>query len=104
MESFNTDVQYDGSKRRYVLPWCVHTTHFLGVSEVHVQFFYCACVVARGLSLTTILAEYTEKMEDKQLSHLLQPIRDLCKNWDIDIATHLHDYLEEVSFIFQLLA
>ncbi len=28
--------------------------------------------------------------------HLLQPIRDLTKNWDVDIASQLEEYLEEV--------
>ena len=36
-------------------------------------------------------------LEDKY-SHLLQPIRDLAKNWDVDIASHLEEYLEEASF------
>ena len=27
---------------------------------------------------------------------LLEPIRDMAKNWDIDIAHHLEEYLEEV--------
>ena len=30
-------------------------------------------------------------------SHLLQPIRDLTKNWDIDVAAQLEEYLAEVS-------
>lgn len=34
-------------------------------------------------------------------SHLLQPIRDLTKNWDIDVATQLEEYLAEVR-IFEL--
>lgn len=28
---------------------------------------------------------------------LLQPIRDLTKNWDVDVAKNLEDYLEEVN-------
>ena len=28
--------------------------------------------------------------------HLLQPIRDLTKNWEVDIASQLEDYLTEV--------
>ncbi len=31
-----------------------------------------------------------------RFSHLLQPIRDLTKNWDIDVAAQLEEYLEEV--------
>lgn len=29
--------------------------------------------------------------------HLLQPIRDLTKNWDIDVAAQLEEYLAEVN-------
>lgn len=32
-----------------------------------------------------------------RFAHLLQPIRDLAKNWDIDVATLLEEYLAEVS-------
>ena len=32
-------------------------------------------------------------------SHLLQPIRDLTKNWDIDVAAQLEEYLAEVTQI-----
>ena len=35
---------------------------------------------------------------DTRFASLLQPIRDLTKNWDVDIAYYLEDYLEEVSF------
>lgn len=31
-----------------------------------------------------------------RFGHLLQPIRDLTKNWDIDVASELEDYLSEV--------
>ena len=30
-------------------------------------------------------------------SHLLQPIRDLTKNWDVDVAAQLEEYLAEVG-------
>ena len=30
---------------------------------------------------------------DKKFAHLLQPIRSLSDNWDIDIATELEEYL-----------
>ena len=30
---------------------------------------------------------------------LLEPIRDMAKNWDIDVAHHLEEYLEEVEYI-----
>jgi len=32
-----------------------------------------------------------------RFAHLLQPIKDLTKNWDVDIAAYLEDYLEEVK-------
>lgn len=37
-------------------------------------------------------------MEDVEarFTHLLQPIRDLTKNWEVDVAAHLGEYLEEV--------
>ena len=35
--------------------------------------------------------------DEQRFSHLIQPIRDLTKNWDVDIAAQLEDYLEEVS-------
>ena len=33
----------------------------------------------------------------EKFAHILQPIKDLTKNWDIDIAACLEDYLEEVT-------
>lgn len=32
-----------------------------------------------------------------RFSHLLQPIRDLTKNWDVDVAAQLEEYLAEVG-------
>lgn len=32
-----------------------------------------------------------------RFAHLLQPIKDLTKNWDIDVASQLEEYIEEVS-------
>lgn len=34
---------------------------------------------------------------ETRFAHLLQPIRELTKNWDIDVASELADYLEEVG-------
>jgi len=31
-----------------------------------------------------------------KFAHLLQPIRDLTMNWDIDLASELEDYLSDV--------
>lgn len=40
-------------------------------------------------------------MEDVEarFAHLLQPIRDLTKNWEVDVAAQLGEYLEEVSAV-----
>lgn len=35
---------------------------------------------------------------ESRFAHLLQPIRELTKNWDIDVAAALNDYLEEVKY------
>uniref|UniRef100_A0A803SY10 Condensin-2 complex subunit H2 n=1 Tax=Anolis carolinensis TaxID=28377 RepID=A0A803SY10_ANOCA len=39
-------------------------------------------------------------MEDTEsrFMHFLQPIRDLTKNWEVDVASQLGEYLEEVRF------
>ena len=34
-----------------------------------------------------------DKLDDNKFAHLLQPIRDLAANWDINIANELEDYL-----------
>ncbi|XP_072309678.1 condensin-2 complex subunit H2 [Eucyclogobius newberryi] len=34
---------------------------------------------------------------ESRFAHLLQPIRELAKNWDVDIALELNDYLEELD-------
>uniref|UniRef100_A0A8C0FV04 Condensin-2 complex subunit H2 n=1 Tax=Bubo bubo TaxID=30461 RepID=A0A8C0FV04_BUBBB len=33
---------------------------------------------------------------ESRFQHLLQPIRDLTKNWEVDVAAQLEEYLEEV--------
>lgn len=33
---------------------------------------------------------------ENKYTHLLQPIRDLAENWNIDVAAELEDYLKEV--------
>ncbi|XP_072172013.1 condensin-2 complex subunit H2-like [Diadema setosum] len=38
-------------------------------------------------------------MEAERFSSLLQPIRDLTKNWEVDIASHLVDYMSEMESI-----
>lgn len=39
----------------------------------------------------------TQDELESRFANLLQPIRDLTKNWDVDIASSLEDYLEEVG-------
>ncbi|XP_060930830.1 condensin-2 complex subunit H2 [Limanda limanda] len=34
---------------------------------------------------------------ESRFAHLLQPIRELTKNWDVDVASELNDYLEELD-------
>ncbi|XP_028250173.1 condensin-2 complex subunit H2 [Parambassis ranga] len=34
---------------------------------------------------------------ESRFAHLLQPIRELTKNWDIDVASELNDYLDELD-------
>ena len=36
---------------------------------------------------------------DERFKSLLQPIRDLALNWDIDVASSLEDYLDELEGI-----
>ncbi|XP_059156017.1 condensin-2 complex subunit H2-like [Physella acuta] len=36
---------------------------------------------------------------EERFSHILQPIRDLAKNWDVDIAHFLEEYLEDLEKI-----
>ena len=31
-----------------------------------------------------------------RFAYLLQPIRDLTKNWEVDVAAQLEEYIEEV--------
>ncbi|NXC78398.1 CNDH2 protein, partial [Anhinga anhinga] len=40
-----------------------------------------------------------EEVESRFL-HLLQPIQDLTKNWEVDVATQLGEYLEELDQIY----
>jgi condensin-2 complex subunit H2 len=49
------------------------------------------------------MAVTDEQLTEKRFAHLLQPIRDLADNWNIDIAKDLEDYLaelEEITFQF----
>jgi hypothetical protein len=39
------------------------------------------------------------ELRENRFAYLLQPIRDLAANWDIDIAAELEEYLEELEGI-----
>ncbi|XP_022089287.1 condensin-2 complex subunit H2-like isoform X2 [Acanthaster planci] len=41
----------------------------------------------------------TQGDTETRFMHLLQPIRDLTKNWEVDIASQLEDYLTEIEEI-----
>lgn len=38
-------------------------------------------------------------LRENRFSYLLQPIRDLAANWDIDIAAELEEYLDELEHL-----
>lgn len=38
-------------------------------------------------------------MDQSRFAYLLQPIRDLTKNWDIDVASQLEEYISEIEQI-----
>lgn len=40
---------------------------------------------------------------ETRFTHLLQPIRDLTKNWEVDVASQLGEYLDEVKNLFATL-
>lgn len=56
--------------------------------KMTITFFLSACSFVAMNSAET------------RFAHLLQPIRDLTKNWDVDLATQLGEYLEEVTVCF----
>ena len=39
-----------------------------------------------------------DKLDDNKFAHILQPIRDLAANWDINIANELEDYLVSLFY------
>lgn len=59
-------------------------TGFLSVKDLN------PCCPGAGF---TVIMESTES----RFAHLLQPIRELTKNWEIDVASELNDYLEELE-------
>ncbi|KAG2972540.1 hypothetical protein PC119_g23136, partial [Phytophthora cactorum] len=40
---------------------------------------------------------YRRPMSEGRLQHLLQPIRDLSKNWNIDLASELEEYMDKLE-------
>ncbi|KAF3857546.1 hypothetical protein F7725_010747 [Dissostichus mawsoni] len=50
-------------------------------------------------SCDVLLSDLRCAMEstESRYAHLLQPIRELTKNWEIDVASELNDYLEELD-------
>jgi hypothetical protein len=40
---------------------------------------------------------------EARFAHLLQPIKDLAQNWNIDIASELEEYLEQVIDLLTVL-
>jgi condensin-2 complex subunit H2 len=43
------------------------------------------------------LADLDAELRENRFAYLLQPIRDLASNWDVDIAAELEEYLEELE-------
>jgi condensin-2 complex subunit H2 len=42
-------------------------------------------------------ADLDAELRENRFAYLLQPIRDLASNWDVDIAAELEEYLEELE-------
>ena len=55
-----------------------------------------ALAVDEGLWGAMAAAKGDPETAGQRFAHLLMPIRDLAKNWEIDIASDLEGYLEEV--------
>lgn len=69
---------------------------------------FCCCVVSWkniGHMTSGVLLPFLQhfwylvvmESTESRFAHLLQPIRELTKNWDVDVASELNDYLEEVQ-------
>uniref|UniRef100_T1JP48 Condensin-2 complex subunit H2 n=1 Tax=Strigamia maritima TaxID=126957 RepID=T1JP48_STRMM len=50
------------------------------------------------MSATSVLSDSDKELETR-FAHLLNPIRDLAKNWDVDIASLLEKYLNELEAV-----
>ena len=60
---------------------------------------YGAIIYCRLLTMVVSSSQPVSSQPGEMEAHfaaLLEPIRDMAKNWDIDIAHHLEEYLEEV--------
>ncbi|XP_070610656.1 condensin-2 complex subunit H2 isoform X2 [Erythrolamprus reginae] len=57
--------------------------------------------LAGKIKTAAAAAAVAAAMEDVEtrFHHFLQPIRDLTKNWEVDVAAHLGDYLQELDQI-----
>ena len=56
----------------------------------------CLMSVSVLQTYPTMPASSQQSGPDSRFQHLLQPIRDLTKNWNVDIASQLDEYLAEV--------
>lgn len=45
------------------------------------------------------MAKREEAVPDNKFAHLLQPIRSLASNWDVNVAEELEDYLVRTEAI-----
>ncbi|KAG7232440.1 hypothetical protein INR49_008860 [Caranx melampygus] len=63
----------------------------LSVVSVHL------CPTDRGAQTLHTEGETLMESTESRYAHLLQPIRELTKNWEIDVASELNDYLEELD-------
>ncbi|CAM9819154.1 unnamed protein product [Lampetra planeri] len=56
---------------------------------------------APSLPQTADRRKFGSRMEEpeQRFFHLLNPLRDLTRNWEVDVAAHLEEYLEELESI-----
>ena len=56
------------------------------------------------LSLVLFWDLFRDMERPARFAYLLEPIRDLTKNWEVDVASQLDDYLSEVHYAFVCVA
>ncbi len=61
------------------------------------SIFTLMVLLLRERRIRVLHSEAAMESTESRFAHLLQPIRELTKNWDIDVASELNDYLEEVN-------